>query len=218
MALKRRKATETPEREPMESTIEYTNLEEGEHEGRLVYVADLGLQSKEYAGTFLGNIQQISLGIEIPDAHLVDSEGDKLPRLLWTKPFYIYNSLTKKGIELEYYSIFDKSAEPGNVPDWEAQLGKPVSAYVEHVNGKGENSDRVYDNIKYLSAIPAKYQDGVAKNELVTCIGDSDDPENECTKALFGLAKFVYEKRVQGNSNAVNLTPDDSVDDDDIAF
>ncbi len=41
------------------------NLEAGEHEGRLVYVADLGLQHMVYKGEDKGNIQQIALGFEI---------------------------------------------------------------------------------------------------------------------------------------------------------
>ena len=33
------------------STMEYENLTEGEHEARLIYVADLGMQNREYKGS-----------------------------------------------------------------------------------------------------------------------------------------------------------------------
>ena len=40
----------SPQAEKSTATIEYTNVAEGEHEGRLVYVADLGLQERNFAG------------------------------------------------------------------------------------------------------------------------------------------------------------------------
>jgi len=45
MALKRRSTI--PETKTNNDNVEYTNLEAGEHEGRLVYVADLGLQERD---------------------------------------------------------------------------------------------------------------------------------------------------------------------------
>lgn len=168
------------------------NLEAGEHEGRLVYVADLGLQHQVYKGEDKGNIQQIALGIEVVGQTYETEDGEAKPRYLWTKPFNIFATLTEKGNELKMYSVFDASANDGELPDWEAQLGKPCSIVVEHVH----KDDKVYDNIKSVLPIPAKYQDGVEAASIEFAIGDSDEKDNVVNKALFGLTKFVFAKKV----------------------
>jgi hypothetical protein len=199
MSLNRREATEVLKKESEGTTLVYDNLPVGDNEGRLVYVADLGLQSRVFKGTFKGNFQQLALGIEIPDHPMKNEDGESLPRILWTKPFYIYEKMGETGHEYAYYSAFDTSAQAETVPDWDAQLGKPINVVVEHNQGKGENSDKTYDNIKALTPIPAKYQEGVAVATITPAIGDADDAENVVTKALYGLVKHVYDKRVQGS-------------------
>jgi len=169
------------------------NLDAGEHEGRLVYVADLGLQKQEYKGEVKPDAQQIALGIEIV-GQTVEIDDKEVPRLLWTKPFNIFATLTPKGNELKMFSVFDPSANEGELPDWDEQLGKPCSIVVEHVH----KDDKVYDNIKSVLAIPAKYQDGVEAASITPAIGDSDEADNVVNKALFGLSKYVFDGRVKG--------------------
>jgi len=173
------------------SSIDYENLKAGEHDGRLVMVADLGLQRQEYKGEYKGDVQQISLGIEILGETITIDDVEH-PRLMWTKPMYIYNTLTPKGSELVYYSVFDPTAGEGELPDWDAQLGKPCTVNVEHTH----KDDNTYDNVKALLAIPLKYQDGVDAATMDMGVGDSDDKDNAVNKALFGLAKYVFDKRV----------------------
>ena len=193
MGLNRKKATGV---QGGNDDYMWKNLEEEDYPCRLAYIADLGLQVNEYKGEFKGNFQQISLGVEVIGEGAEDEDGVLQPRILWTKPFYIYDSLTEKGTELKYYKIFVPKAEDGDIPDWEAQLGKPVSATVINVQGNGENKDKKYDNIESLSKIPKQYQDDVGVAIAETGIGDSDDPDNFVTKGLFGLPKFVWGKRV----------------------
>lgn len=192
---------------------QYTQLPVGEVEGRLVYVADLGLQSKEYAGEYQGDIQQLSLGIEIVD-HPHDTENGPVARLMWIKPFYIYSRMGSKSKEFEYYSIFNPSAKPETVPNWEAQLGKPVSVNIVHT----KSGDKVYDNVGKINSIPAKYQDGVTEATLTPAIGDSDDEENVVTQALYGLTKYVYDKRIVKESAKPQQSPAGEDFDDDIPF
>jgi len=173
------------------SNIDYENLEVGEHDGRLVMVADLGLQRQEYKGEYKGDVQQIALGIEILGETITIDDAEQ-PRLMWTRPMYIYSTLTPKGKELEFYSIFDPSANEGELPDWDAQLGKPCTVNVEHVH----KDDKTYDNVKALLPIPVKYQDGVDPATMEMGVGDSDEKDNPVNKALFGLAKYVFDKRV----------------------
>tara|TARA_R110002153_G_scaffold63764_1_gene170988 strand:- start:2314 stop:2955 length:642 start_codon:yes stop_codon:yes gene_type:complete len=185
-----------PDTKTNNDNVEYTNLEAGEHEGRLVYVADLGLQEREYMGETKPPAQQLSLGIEII-GQTVSIDNKDVPRILWTKPFNIFYTLTEKGNEMKYYSVFDFNAAEGGVADWDAVLGKPCNVVVKHTKGKGENSNRVYDNISSLTPIPLKYQEGVAP-ALTTnmAVGDADDENNAASSALFGLAKFVFDKRI----------------------
>jgi len=178
------------------------NLPEGEHEGRLVYVADLGLQVNEYKGEVKPDTQQIALGVEIV-GQTIELDGKTVPRFLWTKPFNIFSTMTEKGRELKFYSVFDSSANEGEVPDWDGQLGSPCTVVVKHANG---NDGAVFDNISSLLPIPAKYQDGVELATLDFGIGDSEDPDDVVNKALFGLAKWVFDRRI-GAQEKVDEAP-----------
>lgn len=187
MVLKRRSEQRAP-------AADYEKLENDEYEGRLIYVADLGLQHREYKGEVKTPCQQISLGIEIL-GQPVNIDGEAKPRVLWTQPFNVFHELTSKGKELVFYSIFNTSAAEGEVADWDAVLGSPCNVVV----GKRSSADgtKEFDTINTLTTIPRKYQDDVAKGELEPCVGDADDDANPCTLALFGLAKFVFEKRLE---------------------
>lgn len=200
MGLNRRAATGVTKVESTESIWE--NLKPGDYDGRLVYVADLGLQTKDYKGEFKGNFQQISLGIEIIGESVTTEEGGVHPKIMWVKPFYIYKEMGAKSKEFEYYSLFEPDAEPETCPDWEAQLGKPISVSVTNIQGKGENSNKTYDNIKSLTRIPERYQGDVGEAVAEVGVGNSDDPNNAVTKALFGLPKYVYEHRVLDDNSS----------------
>lgn len=178
------------------SNADIPNLEQGEHEGRLVYVADLGLQTKEYKGEYKGDIQQIALGVEIV-GQTITLDDKEVPRLLWTKPMYIYSTLTEKGKELLLYKVFDSSANEGELPDWEAQLGKPCTVVVKHVH----KDDKTYDNVSDLLPIPVKYHDSVDAATISIGIGDSEEDDNPVNDALFGLAKYVFDKRLTSDED-----------------
>lgn len=169
---------------------EYEKLADGDHEARLVYIADMGMQeSMEWQGEKKPDCQQISLGFEILGNKVLIGEVEQ-PRILWTKPFNIFASLTEKGNELKHYRVFDKAAQGGDDADWEAVLGTPCSVIV----GRSKNGD--YDEIKGLEPIPSKYLADVAEGELTPAIGDSDDADNVVNGALFGLAKYVFDRRI----------------------
>lgn len=178
------------------SNVEYTNLAVGEHEGRLVYVADLGMQEREYMGEVKPPAKQLSLGIEVM-GNAVDVDGTMRPRLLWSKPFNVFKSMNERGIEYKYYKAFDTTAAEGSVADWEAMLGMPVNVIVKHHKA----GDRTYDNIDTLAAIPSKYHSNVAPTEFTdACVGDCSDENNSAQRAMFGLAKFVFDKRIKGGA------------------
>jgi len=187
MSLRRRSA-------PREGGVEYEKLANGEYEGRLVYVADLGLQVREFKGEVKSPAQQLSLGIEIL-GHPVTIDGEEKPRILWVQPFYVYHELNAKGKEMAYYSVFEPHAEEGEIADWDSVLGEPCNVVVtkrKSTDGKDE-----YDHIAAITPIPARYRDNVPLGEIEPCIGDADDESNPCTLALFGLPKFVWSKRIE---------------------
>jgi hypothetical protein len=187
MTLKRRS-------EHREDTGDYEKLANGEYEGRLVYVADLGLQKREYKGEVKSPAQQISLGIEIL-GQPVQIDGEDKPRVLWVNPFNVFHELNAKGKEMMVYKIFDAKCQEGQVADWDSVLGMPCNVAVGKRTSKDGKNE--YDNIDALTPIPKKYQGNVAQSEIEPCIGDADDDTNPCTMALFGLAKFVFEKRIE---------------------
>jgi hypothetical protein len=204
MPLKRR----TPESAPT-AFEPLPNMTPGDYEGRLVYVADLGLQAGMiYRGEQKKDTQQIALGFEII-GETIELDGQDFPRVLWTNPFNVFSALTAKGKELVFYSIFVPDAKENQVPQWEKQLGKPASIVVINAPGKGDNADKLYDNIERVSAIPLKYQENIGEAQIVPFIGDADDEENPCTKALFGLAKYCWTNRIDGNNSDDNAADDD---------
>lgn len=181
------------------------NLEQGEHEGRLVRVADLGWHQDTYQGETKPKAKKAALGIEIVGKD-VEINGQTYPRMLWTKPFNVFPSLTEMGKEMEFYSAFDTHAEPGQKADWESQLGKPCNVVVKHVE-KGGNT---YDNIERLAPIPSKYHDKVEKNRLEAHAWNDKAREN-----LFGLARWIYERRLDQQEAEDNTSePSDDFDDD----
>jgi hypothetical protein len=185
----------SPQAEKSTSTIEYTNVAEGEHEGRLVYVADLGLQERNFAGEEKPPAQQLSLGIELVGQEQTLSDGGTLPRILWSKPFNIFQTMNERGNEYKYYKMFVPTARDGEVADWDKVLGMPINVVVSH----SKSGDRTYDNISSMSAIPTKYQSQVtAAATTEMAVGDAEDENNIATKAMFGLVKYLHDKRVNG--------------------
>jgi hypothetical protein len=154
-----------------------------------VYVADLGLQERNFKGEEKPPAQQIALGIEI-----IGSDNNGQPRLLFTRPFNIFNKMNELGVEYKMYKVFNTSAQPDTVADWDAVLGEPCSVKV--IVTKSKDGSAEYDNIDSLIPIPAKYRKDVGAARITPAIGDCDDESNPVTAALYGLAKYIWEKRI----------------------
>lgn len=199
------------------SKVEYSNLEPGEYEGRLVYVADLGMQERNYAGEEKPPCQQISLCVEILDNTVV-IDGKEAPRILWTKPFNIFRIMSGLGKELEYYKAFKPSAEEDQVADWESVLGMPCTVVIKN----RKSQDRVYDEVSSLAPIPAKYQESVAKSSFTDqCLAGAEDSDSPAIKSLFGLAKYIHDKRItESNKPELKAVQSDVHEDfdDDVPF
>ena len=214
MAIKRRGEQQTSER-----TDPIPNLEGGEHEVRLRYVADLGLHTNEYKGEKKPDVQKLALGIEIV-GETVEIDGEQKPRLLWTNGFNIFHTMTERGKELQMYKVFNPTAREGEVADWDSVINEPCNVVVTHVKGKGDNADRTYDNIDQLNSIPAKYKKDVEVG-LITdgCTGDVDDEDNPAQAATFGLPRWFIDNRLEEETPSL---PAESYEtdgfDDDIPF
>lgn len=197
------------------STVEYENVAEGSHEGRLVMVADLGLHKRDYNGEEKSPCQKISLGIELIGQTLT-VDGVAQPRVLWTNPFNIFQTLNEMGKELPMFRVFQPLAKEGQVANWESVLGVACDVIVRHeVSG-----DRTYDNIESIAPIPTRYQDGVADATHPMGIGDSEDENNPVTKGLYGLTKWMHSNRITAASEVVSEASAEKGEDfkDDIPF
>ena len=211
MALNR-----TTAQQETNSNVEYSNLAVGEHEGRLVYVADLGMQAREFKGEEKTPAQQLSLGIEIM-GNSVNVDGTMRPRLLWSRPFNVFQTLNERGIEYQLYKAFNTSAQEGTVADWDEVLGTPVNVVVKHRAA----GDRTYDDIASLSPIPARFHDSIAASEFTdSSVGDCEDDSNPAQQAMFGLPKYVFDRRIKPGQATVSSKPqavaaeDDSLEED----
>jgi hypothetical protein len=216
MGLKRRGNSSDSEK----PNVEFTNLEEGrEYEARLVYVADLGLHENSYMGEAKPDVQKIALGYEIL-GETIKIDDVETPRLMWEEPINIYWSMSENGKELQRYRIFVPSAKPDEVANWDAVLGIPVNITIKHVRDK-KDKDIIYDNIESVQAIPKKYHKDVPKSTLTPCVGDADDPDNEATKALYGLTKWMFDRRIVEKEHPDYGEPNEkfvATTDDDVPF
>jgi hypothetical protein len=88
-------------------------------------------------------------------------------------------------------------------------LGTPCNVIVKHNTSNG----RTYDNIASLSAIPAKYHDGVAPARITDmAVGDADDDNNPAQKAMFGIPRATHARRLNQPKVATAKAPDSAVD------
>ena len=190
-----------------EDSKTYENLDAGDYEGRLVYVADLGEQ-KPYNPDDRPT-HKIALGIEII-GETVDVNGEKKPRMLWSRSFNIFNSLTEMGTETKMYRVFSPTARVGEASDWQSALGKPCNVIVGHdVKGSAK-----YDKIVDITPIPSKYQDSVAEATITDmAVGDEDDPNNPAQRAMYGLVKWQFENTRVGSKSTVNKPAKADVED-----
>ena len=156
-----------------ESKIEYENLTEGEHEARLIYVADCGMQLREYKGEVKSPAQQIALCFEVLGS-TITVDGVEQPRIIWSKPFNIFGRMSGLSTEFEMFKAFVPTAQEETVADWESVLGKPVNIIVKHFK---KDADTTYDNV--------------------------DAP---AIRNLFGLAKFIHDKRISSTKNIPTAT------------
>tara|TARA_R110000796_G_scaffold42733_3_gene105354 strand:+ start:562 stop:1203 length:642 start_codon:yes stop_codon:yes gene_type:complete len=179
-----------------QSNMEYENLAEGEHEARLIYVADCGLQLREYKGEVKSPAQQVALCFEVLGS-TVTVDGKEQPRRIWSRPFNIFGSMSGLSTEYAMFKAFVPTAKEDTVADWESVLGKPVNIIIKHVK---KDADTTYDNVAGLSSIPTKYQ--AAVDPAITTefsIAGSEDVDSPAIKNLSGLAKFIHDKRITGN-------------------
>jgi hypothetical protein len=202
------------------NTMVYENLTEGEHEARLIYVADCGMQLREYKGEVKPPAQQIALCFEVLGS-TIKVDGAEQPRIIWSKPFNIFGRMSGLSTEFEMYKAFVPTAQEETVADWKGVLGKPVNIIIKHFK---KDADTTYDNVSGISPIPAKYQANVP--EAITTefsIAGSEDEDAPAIKNLFGLAKFVHDKRISSTKNipsAQEAQPAEEVEtfDDEVPF
>ena len=185
------------------NTMEYENLTEGEHEARLIYVADCGMQLREYKGEVKSPAQQIALCFEVLGSK-VKVDGVEQPRIIWSKPFNIFGRMSGLSTEFEMFKAFVPTAQEETVADWESVLGEPVNIIIKHFK---KDADTTYDNVAGLSSIPSKYRDKVEPATTTDfSIAGSEDADAPAIKNLFGLAKFIHEKRISSTKNIPTAT------------
>jgi len=185
------------------NTMEYENLTEGEHEARLIYVADCGMQLREYKGEVKSPAQQIALCFEVLGS-TVKVDGVEQPRIIWSKPFNIFGRMSGLSTEYSMYKAFVPTAKEDTVADWKGVLGKPVNIIIKHFK---KNADTTYDNVASISPIPTKYLDGI--DDAITTefsIAGSEDEDAPAIKNLFGLAKYIHENRISSTKNIPTAT------------
>ena len=187
-------------------TIDIPNLGAGEHEGRLRYVADLGMQERtpfQKGDPERAPCQQLSLGIEIV-GETIEVDGKTLPRLLWSPPFNVFNTMSGLGKELKFFKAFDSSAKEDTVADWDSVLNEPCNVTTVLNEGKGASAGRTFDNIVGIAAIPAKYKAGVEKG-IVTdgCTGDCEDDDNPAQSNMYGLPDVLHSRRITSSITEV---------------
>lgn len=181
--------------------MEYEDLPAGEHEARLIYVAELGKCINKWAEEGKDNIQnKMSLCFEVIGSS-VKIDGVEKPRMLWCPEFnHFDHNLTEMGRETERYKVFVPDAQKGMTADWKSVLGEPVSIRVIKDPNKKDPS-KVFDVIDSITPIPAKYKDKVAPAITTDfAMATAEDLDSPAIKNLFGLTKWRHDNRLRDNT------------------
>lgn len=185
--------------------LTYTNLEAGEYEARLIYVADLGMQKRQpYKGDEKTPCQQITLCFEILGS-TVELNGEVKPRTIWMSQTNIFGNMGSMGNELPLYRAFVPNAKEDSLPNWEEQLGKPVTLNI----APHESNGRIFDKILSVAAIPLKYQDKVDKAITTDfSVGGCEELDSPAIQNLRGFLKTNHENRIKkGSSDSPTAQP-----------
>jgi len=172
-----------------ESSNNNVALQAGEYDGRLVYVADLGIIRDEYKGE-VNERQKLVLGIEILGKEVeIDVDGEKVtkPLVLWSKAFNIYAKTSSKSIEFKFATVFDPSFKGGVAFDWDDVLGAPVSVRLSVTD------DGKYNNIESLMPIPARF--AASLNEAVSDPYAGRYDEEPIKSNIYGLPLWLVKNR-----------------------
>jgi len=164
-------------------------LPAGEYDGKLVYVADLGLIRDEYKGEVTER-QKIVLGIEILGKEVeLDVDGEKVtkPLVLWSKAFNIYAKTSSKSIEFKFATVFDPSFKGGVAFDWEEVLGSPVSVALTVTD------DGKFNNVASLMPIPARF--AASLDEAVSDPYAGRYDEEPIKSNIYGLPLWLVKNR-----------------------
>ena len=164
-------------------------LPAGDYDGRLVYVADLGIIRDEYKGE-VNERQKLVLGIEILGKEVeVEVDGEKVtkPLILWSKAFNIYARTSDKSVEFKFATVFEPAFKGGIAFEWEDVLGAPVSVVLSVTD------DGKYNNIERLQAVPSRFASAFPANVTEPATGRYDD---EAIKGdLYGLPLWLVKNR-----------------------
>lgn len=158
--------------------VEQPSLPAGGYPARLVWVIDLGVQSRPpYKGEEKLPIDMIQPVYELTDEFMVDEEGNEIldkPRWVYDKPLPLYSLEADRAASTQRYLAIDPDKEFNG--DWGAIVGKPVTVNV--VNNKGKDG-RVFDNVGSLSTMRTKEAEKLPEliNDPVVLSLDSDDVE-----------------------------------------
>lgn len=139
-------------------------LEAGGYPVRLVQVIDMGHRDmKPYKGVVKGKARHLRVVYEMVDEFIVDGDGNTVedkPR--WKdETFPFYNLDADLATSTKRYNALDPAGQ--HKGDWEKLLGAPALLTLSHTKGRGDNSDKIYNNIEGLTTIRKKEADKLPK-------------------------------------------------------
>ena len=158
--------------------VEQPSLPAGGYPARLVWVVDLGVQSRPpFKGEEKPPIDMIQPVYELTDEFIVDEDGNEVldkPRWVYDKPLPLYSLEAERAASTQRYLAIDPDREFNG--DWGAIVGMPVTVNVVNVKGK---DGRVFDNVGSLSTMRTKEAEKLPEliNDPVVLSLDSDDVE-----------------------------------------
>ena len=114
--------------------------------------------------------------------------------------FNIFGRMDSKSNEFAMFKAFVPTAKEDSIADWESVLGKPVNVIIKHHK---KDADTTYDNVAGITSIPKKYLANVGKPVTTEfSIAGCEDADSPAIQNLFGLAKFIHDKRVVAGSTS----------------
>lgn len=165
-------------------------IEDGQQVARIVQVIDLGLQNQRpFQGQEKPPAYELYITLEFPDQR-IEIDGESKP--MWKSTRFKLSSDDRSTCYKWYTRLDPKNNFKG---EWTDLINTPCLAFITHQQGKGKNSDRVFDNISDINGIVKGMTVAPLENDPV--VFDLMSPNMEVFESLPDFLQGIIKENLE---------------------